>query len=113
MTKETATLLVKKLDNLYELDRSIREATKIYYSIMAPDSHAPILEVSEVDGALEAIKIILPDLHEYFEYYIYEAKNMKDSATYSFEDGRKYDCTKQDEFIQLIYDETRRKETTK
>lgn len=114
MTKDTLTRIVDKMEEIYKEDKIMQEGFKVYCKIISPDTHSPVYEHRQLDGIMEAIRIIHPHLVEWFEYYFYEAKNMKDDATATLGD-KKYNCKNKDEFIQLIldYDENYRKEEAK
>lgn len=61
-----------------DTDIEKQKALSDYCNIIASDSYVPILTDSLLDCLLQWIKVIDTEIADIFEYYFYEAKNMKD-----------------------------------
>ena len=99
---------IKQIEQLLEIALEYRKedllkqkATEEYFSAVFPDNYAPMLDNNKLEGLLEAIKIINKYVCEEFEYYIYEAPNLKECIVTN-KDWEEYDYTKSSEMLRFI-----------
>lgn len=68
--------ILTKLKELKAKDDTIQNALEDLYNVIAPGSYPLIIEESNVQGFLEAFGIISPEIKDWLEYYIYEARSI-------------------------------------
>ena len=94
-----------EIDKYRKLDENIQSKYDALFDVIAHVSYVPIIEVGVAQSYIEGICVTHKDskaLSDWLEYYAYDAKHMKGSATVTTKEGKEYNFKKQKEAVAFL-----------
>ena len=87
MKKEIIKALIKRLKQFNQKHEELRVTFEVFVNSIAPTGYPPVIENTIIDGYLEAIKILSPEIAEEFNYFLYDKPI---TGGYIEREGKKY-----------------------
>lgn len=104
--KPTKKQIIKMLTDATRLEKEEKKRSKAWdtlFSVVAPDSYAPIMDDNKLTGYLEAVKSLFGDaVKDDVEYWVYDAMEMNKKDLSAKFKGETYDISTKEKYAEFM-----------